>query len=210
MLARNLAFLLLWGFTCSGAIIAYDYPTSIGNQTFGGPLGMDFDVNSSISITSLGVYDSGADGLGRQITAYIYDRNTGVALASLVFNTGATGTLINGARFLPLAVALNLSAGFQGSIVAENYGDLEPNLNNVLGSLSTLNTGGGAISFVGTSRYGLVQGAFPSTIDSGPANRYGAGTFIFETLVQEVPEPSTMLLAAAGLLCAAYWKRRVS
>lgn len=209
MLVRGLVLAVLFCTLCRGAFIAYDYPVSIGNQSvYNGSLGMDFDVNTTITITSLGVYDSGADGLGRQITAYIYNRNTATAVATLVFDIGNTGTLVNGQRFLTLTTPLVLTVGFQGSIVAENYGDLEPNMNNVPGSLSTLNDGGGAISFVGTARYGDL-GSFPGNPDFGPVNRYGAGTFIFEPADTTIPEPSTGLLLAAGLLGLAWMRRRV-
>ena len=44
-------------------VIAYDVPSgTVGNQDFSGPLGMDFDVEADITITRVGVFDSGSDG----------------------------------------------------------------------------------------------------------------------------------------------------
>jgi hypothetical protein len=64
------------------------------------------------------------------------------------------------------------------------------------------NSGGGAISFVGSGRYdfgGPLR--YPLIVDGGPTNRYDAGTFEFNA----TPEPSSFILllgsAAIGLAC---------
>jgi PEP-CTERM motif-containing protein len=197
----------------ASATTAFDYQTgSVGNQNWTHPLGMDFDVNSTITVTSLGVFDSGSDGLASTINAYIYNRDTQTAVASAVFATGNTGTLVHGERFLALLTPLVLNAGFHGSIVAEGYGALEPNGNGGIISppftLSTLDSGGGAISFVGTSRYSTTDHVYPNILDSGPANRYGAGTFQFA--VGSVPEPGTLGLAITGLVFLGLLRRKRS
>jgi hypothetical protein len=168
------------------SITAYEVPAgAVGNQNFGGSLGMDFDVQnaSGIVVDRLGVFDSGTDGLNVPIEVAVYDRVTG-ALASAgttVFAAGATGTLEGGSRFLNLAAPLSLPAGFQGSIVAWGYGntELNGNLGNV-GFLSplTINHGGAKLQFVGSSRWGNAA-SYPTNIDAGPANRYAAGTFSY-------------------------------
>src|SRR5665213_4370935 len=187
--------------------IAYDFPVTSGNQSFGGPLGMDFNVNSAIEITALGVFDSNADGLNSQLTVYIYNRTTGTALAEQVFATGNTGTLVNGERFLTLATPLDLAAGFQGSIVAEGY-NVEFEANSGLG-VGTTNSGGGLISFVGSGRYGATAGSFPTIVDAGAANHYGAGTFEFKAIeTTATPEPAPGLMVACMLALGAFVKFR--
>ncbi|MCO6454487.1 MAG: hypothetical protein J5I93_04145 [Pirellulaceae bacterium] len=153
-----------------------------GNQAFGGSLGMDFNVNEPIGISHLGVFDDGSNGLNRTITARVYDRaNTAAPLATLVFTPSDPGVLIGGSRFRPLPVPLGLPAGFQGTIVAEGYGAGELNGNSGGGvPVWTTANGGGAISFVGGGRFGAA-GSFPASVDGGPANRYAAGTFYFNT-----------------------------
>src|SRR5262249_3071891 len=144
------------------------------------PLGMDFDVVQGIAITSLGVFDSGSDGLALPLTARVYNRDTQTQLASLSFAPGQTGTLIDGSRFLPLATPLVLPPGFHGTIVAEGYGSAEPNGNGAFQEITwSHDDGGGLIQFVGSSRFGLTAGTFPDNLDTGPANRYAAGTFAF-------------------------------
>ena len=176
------------------AVVAYEVlGGTAGTQAFGGSLGMDFDVSggSNIEITRLGVFDDLSDGLNRTINAHIYDRNnTSTPLASLVFGTGATGSLEGGSRFLNLAGPLVLPAGFQGTVVAEGYGAGERNGNVGTGSTAgTTNTGGGLISFVGNARHGT-SGLFPTNIDGGPANRYHAGTFDFIATTASPPVPT--------------------
>jgi hypothetical protein len=199
-----ISFLLTVGLA-NADTIAYDFPVVAGNQSFGGPLGMDFNVNSPIEITALGVFDSNADGLNSQLTVYIYDRTTGTALAQEVFATGNTGTLVDGERFLALATPLDLAAGFQGSIVAEGY-NVEVEDNNALG-VGTTNSGGGLISFVGSGRYGTTAGSFPTIVDVGAANHYGAGTFEFTALkTTATPEPGPGPIVGCMLVFGAFAK----
>jgi hypothetical protein len=166
------------------ATIAYAVPSgTVGSQNFGGPLGMDFDVNQPIAVTELGVFDSGSDGLSVQLGAALYNRDTQALMAQLTFAAGTTGTLIGGSRFLPLSTPLFLPAGFHGTIVAQGYAATEPDGNATSQTLTwTMNDGGGLISFVGLGRYGNASDVFPTFpafLDTGPADRYAAGTFEF-------------------------------
>jgi len=165
----------------------------VGNQAFIGSLGMDFDVVTPIRITQLGVFDDGSNGLSRQLTARIYNRDTQTAVATLTFATGQTGTLIGGSRFLSLAEPLVLDQGFQGSIVIWYSNGTDERLFNTFGNpdpaIADLQVfDGGSIFFVGAGRYGSA-GRFPGTVDSGPVNRYAGATFAFEpvALVSERP-----------------------
>ena len=163
--------------------VAYQVPAgTVGQQFFSGPLGMDFDVGKNIVVDQLGVFDSGSDGLAVPLTVRLYNRdNTTTPVASLDFPAGKTGTLIDGSRFQVLATPVVLPAEFHGSIVAEGYGPLEPNGNAGFFTPPippwTTNDGGGLLQFVGSGRFGSTPGAFPTNVDSGPANRYAAGTF---------------------------------
>jgi fibronectin-binding autotransporter adhesin len=151
-----------------------------GNQILNGSLGLDFNVNSSITIKQLGVYDSGRDGFAGAHNAYIYDRNSQAPLVTLNFPAGNTGTLsADGYRFLPLSTPLTLASG--NYTIAVDFSGNDLNFNTLSGGTSAgvTNDGGSAVSFVGSSRYGSV-GTFPTTLDGGPAYRYGAGSFIFD------------------------------
>lgn len=159
-------------------ITAYDVPAGgVGTQEYAGSLGMDFDVVRPIDVYSLGAFDSAQDGLALPITVRLYNRDTMAPLVTIAFVTGLSGTLVSGSRFVPLPCPLHLPAGFHGTIEADGYGHLEPN-GNALGPARNTNDGAGAITFVGLGRYGAA-GAFPLTVDMGPAARYTAGTFTF-------------------------------
>lgn len=213
------ALLLLTGFAaaiparCSA--IAYDNGVQAGNQAYSGSLGMDFNVLSRpIVITSLGVFDSNADGLQLPVQVAIYDINNSASpLTPVLTFLGSGDALVNGDRFQAIN-PLELAAGSY-SIVAWGYGvgELNGNVgcnNNpnpaCLGNInaSTVNDGGGLISFTGLSRFGSA-GSFPTISDSGPSNRYLAGTFQFA----DAPEPATVWFIAAGLgVCLRLRRRR--
>ena len=166
------------------AAIAYGVPGgTAGTQAYNGALGNDFDVLSpdGIVVTRLGVFDDLSDGLNSTITVGIFDRTTATLVGSAISLNGNDGSLEDGTRFVALVSPLTLPAGFQGSIVAQGYNSSERNGNAGTGSTpGTTDDGGGAISFVGGSRFGP-DGvfAYPASVDAGPANRYHAGNFDF-------------------------------
>jgi len=176
-----------------GAVTAYQIAAGTpGTQNYGGSLGMDFVVVQPVLVTQLGVFDDGGNGLHATLTAQLWrrdDRGTPTAygddrgaglLATLTFTPADPGTLEGGSRFKPLPQPLALIPGGY-AIVASGYNDAERNGNTGTGSGSeALSTdgGGGAIRFVGVSRYGAAA-AFPTTADGGPENRYAAGTFTY-------------------------------
>jgi hypothetical protein len=182
--------------------VAYVVPArTIGNQDFGGALGMDFNVNATaIVVSQLGVFDSESNGLANALTAQLYNRDTGLPVTPLLtFAAGsgpASGTLIGGSRFLPIT-PVELPAGFHGTMVASHYSGAEPDGNTFGGGASwTTDSGGGLLSFVGGARYSFSADVFPTNIDGGPANRYAAGTFVFAA----VPEPFALFLLGLGSL----------
>jgi hypothetical protein len=160
--------------------IAYNVPAgTVGNQSFGGALGMDFNVVVPVTVTRLGVFDDSSDGLFLPISARLYNRSTLEVLASLEFTPEDPGELVEGNRFKDLPAPVTLPAGFQGTMVASGYGGDERNGNVGVTDL-TVFSGAGALEFVGTARYGVDPAEFPDVPDGGPVNRYAAGTFFFE------------------------------
>ncbi len=168
--------------------IAYLVPAgTVGSQAFANGYGMDFDVKTNILISSLGVFDSAGDGLTNvTLTTQIYRRtnNTGTVLATLALSSTDQGTLIGGSRFKALPAPLILEPGTY-SVVSYGYNAANPGANIGTGNTKTWATddGGGLIEFVGASRYGSGgPGTFPTTVDVGPVDRYGAGTFEYRTI----------------------------
>lgn len=189
--------------TRAQVVVAYAVPAgTTANQFIPNPLGMDFDVVLPVTVFSLGVFDSGQDGLTLSHVVRLYDRTTQQSVAMVTIPAGISAPLVGGSRFIDLSTPLSLPAGFLGSIVAEiNSADGNGNTHGG-GGVSTLNTGGGAINFVGGGRVSDDgPGVFPARLDGGPANRYLAGTFTFG--ITAVPEPSTALLVVMGLVALA-------
>ncbi len=150
---------------------------TVGNQAFGGSLGMDFDVTSPITVNELGAFDSGGDGLNLEIGVALMRRSDAAVLATLNL-IGSDDRLAGGHRMKALDQPLVLPPGGY-SIVAWGYGGAEQNGNGIAG-FST-DGGGGAIQFVGGSRWDAAAGVLPANVDGGPVNRYGAGSFSYST-----------------------------
>ncbi|MGK0186101.1 MAG: hypothetical protein ACI9R3_001884 [Verrucomicrobiales bacterium] len=168
----------------------------VGNQAFGGAMGMDFVVNSPIQVEQLGAFDSESDELGLPITVELWSRDDGGTPDDFTDDSGGEiltsltleeeeGTLDGGTRFSPLDPPVVLQPGAY-TIVGWGYGEFERNYNvgddDPEGQGLTI-TDSTFISFVGSSRFGdaEVNGQWPATLDVGPVNRYGAGNFTFST-----------------------------
>lgn len=207
--------LLLAGCMTAGlagaSTIAYDNAAALSPiQGFGGSLGLDFTVNSAITIDQLGAFDNGvianlagADGRSG-VTVQIYNiTSTPVAIGpSVTFTPLNAGTQINGDAFLSVA-PFTLGPG-TFTVVAvndDNYNSL-----GAVNNTSTENTGGGLITFSGNARYSVSMSAFPAQPDGGPNNRYDAGTFTFGAAT--APEPSTFVLFGLGGALAFFARRR--
>ncbi|KJE92450.1 UDP-GalNAc:betaGlcNAc beta 1,3-galactosaminyltransferase [Capsaspora owczarzaki ATCC 30864] len=162
-------------------IVAYTVPSgTTGNHDFNGPIGMDFTTNHPVVLTHLGVFDSGSDGLKRNLTASLYLPHHRQLAARMTFTPDDPGELIAGSRFKPLSTALVLPAGYIWSIVAEGYGAEEP-AHNIAGQHGTQNDGGGLLTFMKQSRFGHLPLELPDSEESARAesNQYAAGTFVY-------------------------------
>ena len=197
----------------ASAVTAITATNTAGNQEFGGSLGFDFVVNSTIVVSQLGAFDDNGDGFNRDINVGIFARNEngtplnfmddtaiGAIMGQTTFSAGNPGTLSGSYRFQNIA-PLTLTPGAY-TLNAWGYGLNERNGND--GNLgnwpTTTDDGGGLITFVGTSRFGDAgtPGSFPNSADGGPATRYGAGNMVFDA----IPEPSALalLIGCAGAL----------
>jgi hypothetical protein len=192
--------------------IAYDNDTSLGDvgflQNWPGVLGLDFNVNKAITVTALGAYDqgvvanlAGVDGTSG-VTVGIYDRTTQTLVSpTALFTPASPGVQINGDAFKAESFTL-----LPGEYSVVSYNDKNYNegyVSNVFNPTSTENSGGGAISFVGSGRYAATAGlTYPTQVDGGPSNRYDAGTFAF------VPEPSSYVLLIGAAIGGLAWRVR--
>jgi hypothetical protein len=206
-----LSIAALFGNAAHASIIAYDNPTGLSQQNFGNLLGLEFQVNQTIDITALGAFDNGIvtnlDGVtGAGVQVGIFSNATQLLVGSAVsFNGSNFGTQINGDAFQ--AVNFTLSPGVYW-IVALN--DDNYNTGGPPNTGTTVNTGGGAISFIGTGRYGSGPTLiFPDARDVGAFDHYDAGTFQYSVSASatDVPEPASMALLGGGFF-GLMWARR--
>jgi len=176
-------------------------------------LGMDFVVQAEkVRIFQLGIWDAFGDGFQSSHEVAIYDTDTQVKLASLVFPDGQVGQLRDGYRYVNLWVPLELDQGDAFTIAVTYFDGNQDRNGNVHGTLQIdpapiLNDAGGAIINIGSSRYGSGTG-FPGTEDQffggGPANRYLSGSFEYSPN----PEPGTLVLLSSALAAGAAIRRR--
>ena len=198
--------------------IAYDLGQKVdGNQAWFGALGMDFQVNTAVTVTTIGVFSNNA--WGNSTASPLTDMNAAIfSLADdsiipateVSFATTGTYNVIDNWLFQSIPATV-LQPGLY-TIVAQGYNASDPNGNLGVSALpsSVENTFGSAITYIGSARYetpvpSLLPNPvdFPSTIDSGPTNRYYAGDFGIAT-----PEPGMGIVVGGGLAILLGLRRR--
>ena len=183
--------------------VYYDLGEVGGNQQWGGTLGLDFDVNQTVYVTSLGSFDAGRDGITHDIFVGIFDATTGLLVAPAVNLNGTAH--VSGAYDSVAISKLTLGPGhYQIGAWGYNNAD-DTNYNNGgPGGPIGFNTLGGALTAI-SSHYSdfNAPGAFATNPDNG-STRYGAGTFS-----AYIPEPATwgMMIVGFGLVGATLRRR---
>ncbi len=179
-------------------IIALESTRGVGNQNYSGSLAMYFDVTSAINVTELGAFDSGLDGFISNIQVGIFDRNTNLMVTEIATLLGTSNTLIGNSRFFDIT-DVKLEIG-NYAIVARGFGSDSNGNAGSFGPAPIINDDSGVIQFIGGGYFGGSSITdFNLIPDSGPANRYDAGTFIYNRAMQ-VPEPSTLAIFALGVI----------
>jgi hypothetical protein len=189
------------GLTCLPAfadVIALQSTRQTGNQDWQGSLGTDFTVKgTSILVTQLGAYDSGADGFVGSIQVGIFRIDTGALVGTVETLTTGNTTLVGFDRFFDVADFVLTPGDY--SVVAKGFSGSDLNGNTKSDTVGgPTENGSDLITFIGKSRFDYQPTAFgrPTTIDGGPENRYDAGSFQFVA----VPEPGSVALLGLGLL----------
>jgi hypothetical protein len=183
-------------------IAAYTDPAHQGNQAWGGNLALNFNVTSPIIVTELGVFNaSGTGTITGPIKVVIYNTATNSAVTDVVtFQGNYTPAGLGYDVFQAITpVVLGVGSyevdavGFSVSDLNGNidYGTSGPILNGFAGSLAF--TGA---SYDGTSVLDDPRSCFGCTSPPAGSVLFNAGTFRGTA----VPEPSTLLLFATGIL----------
>jgi len=188
-------------------------------------LGLDFEVMfwQGITITELGVWD---DTVVSPNGSTVQQMDSGVILTLWVWHDDGSYEPLNGVvtspndpynqgvlrgdyRYFPIEPTaleegqkFTISVGYSGHNTASsgNSGtsaqSLEPR--------PIFDDGGGLIANIGSGRYGFDAWNFPTYADTGPANRYHAGSFSYSPN----PEPGTLLLVGGALSVVGIVRRR--
>jgi hypothetical protein len=221
MAKRWLSFIvpvLCFASSIHAATIAYSNPAGAGNQGFSGNLALNFDVNSPITVTALGVFNADGSGfISGTIDVAIFDSGGTEVVGPVAFQGNYTPG--PGSDVFQSITSVNLGPGSY-KVVAVGFSETDLNGNANLGSPGpTLNTGGGALTFTGASYDSNTVLDSPTTCVGCPAApspqniQFNAGTFEYETAaVSATPEPGSFALIGGGLstLAAAVLRRRKS
>jgi len=200
----------------SADTVAYTDPGLQGSQAWGGNLALNFDVNSPITVTDLGVFNASGSGMiTGTIQVVIFNTITNTEVTPVVtfhgsYSTGGLGFDL----FQAITPVVLVPGSYEIDAVGFSSTDLDGNLNT--GSLSgpLLDNGGAALTFTGASWDSSTSLDDPLTCPTckpAPAqfSQFDAGTFTFTSALTATPEPSSLSLLAAGLgLLVLVFRRR--
>ena len=171
-------------------------------------VGYKFSTDKAITVTSLGAYDQGGDGFAVDHTIGIWNAQDPITLsfpqATATLSAGSSGTLNGHFRYDTEFSALNLGPGTY-IVAASNFGIEDAyagiNLTNLVPGphityLSDEFASGSSFDIHAPTTYGECGTA-------GGYTGYWGANFTYE-----VPEPSTALLTALGLLGLLGLRRR--
>jgi uncharacterized protein DUF4082/PEP-CTERM motif-containing protein len=199
ILMAGVAMVASTGFANAGPAITLTTP---GTEYGGGQytLGFEFQVASNQTITQLGVYDSGQDGLTTGAQIGLWD-TSGTLLRSVTIPTGTGSTLIGDFRYGSITPFLAVTG--TDYIVGAFTQDLATSLFTGQGGTGTVDPN---IILV-EDQYSNFNDAFsfPNTTDH-TAGAWLGGNFIFGATA--VPEPLTLSIFGAGFVGAVAMRRR--
>ena len=150
-------------------------------------VGNEFVVTNpmGISVTSLGIFDFGQDGLAVSHQVGIWN-NVGTLLASITVPSGTGGTLVGNWRYIDLTTPLTLAAGSTNRLGASVGTDTWGN--------ERLPSGVGAGVSIYGANYGSGVFVFPNNVVTTDGKSYLGPNMIYTV----IPEPSILLSLGAG------------
>jgi hypothetical protein len=193
-------------------VVAYDDPVNQGVQVYTGNLALNFNVNSPITVTDLGVFNATGSGtIAGTIKVVIFDTVNNVAVTPVVTFHGSYAPGGLGFDVFQSISPVVLGPGSY-QVDAVGFSSFDENGNfTISGGGPLLNDGGGLLTFTGAAYDPNSTLDQPATClgCTGPPtswHEFDAGTFIFQQT--GVPEPATTGLLGTGLVGLAAMLRR--
>jgi hypothetical protein len=192
VLVALVALCLLTGVTQATPVTMHTAQVGVGNQAYGGLVGLEFDVlGSNFTVYSLGVYDSEMDGVSDSTTLHtvLFDRDTRAVIAEASWTAVDNST---GANYLFQDLAGGPMVLDPGHYAIVSYGfDVENKLHNSnLGGAGPLRAS--ELAFVDSIYSGSTNVATASFTHGSP-DWFDAPNMTFS-----VPAPGAILLGLFG------------
>jgi hypothetical protein len=199
---------LLWlTASANAATIVFTTTVEAGTQQ-GWLLGMDFTVNSDVTVTQLGAFDSDGDGFQNTVSVAIFDLD-GNMVGSAAYFTGTTDPLIGGSRFQAVT-PFTLQAGTTYSIVSAGYlvGSADYNGNSQSPGFTTFNNLGGALTLVDNGGRWEAQNSNALSLPTDNVGGYSQSDPVFLAGTFAVPDGGVTALLLGASLAGLGWVRR--
>ena len=186
-------------------------PADTVNQFWPGSIGQDFNVNSTITITSFGAWQPNGITPQQPLTVSIYDRLTQLVVYSQTFTNASPGT--PGASNVGFIAANDVLGPGSYSLVGDGFSVVPVGLFNTQGTglAGTLDNGGGALTFGGW-RFDNSANVYP-TITFANSNCCGGDSefrFAAATFTASTPLPSTWIMMLTGFVGLGFFAYRSS
>jgi hypothetical protein len=209
--ALTAVFLSLAGAGAQASIAVISFVTPGTSGIWEGTLGFRFIAQRDLSVTSLGLYDEGQNGLAVEHAVGIFN-NAGVLIANAtVPAVSAPGGLFVYQTITPI----NLISGQTYTIAAEMKGSDPYKGSDKYNYAPSGFLADGAINFIGSVESPLTTlaalgSAFTPFLTTGQKGYFGPN-FRYESATA-VPEPGVLMLAGLGLagfaVCRRSWRTR--